>query len=290
MQHLSKLAIAFAATAFAGAAAAQVTFYEDPGFRGRSFTTDHPMRSFERVGFNDRASSVRVQGGRWEACEDPQFNGRCVILRPGRYASLAAMGLNDKFSSVRPAGRGDPGDGADRDRRSDQGDGDRADRNGRGDRGDGDRYAAVPVYDAHRRDGERLYQADVTAVRAVVGPPEQRCWVERQQIDSDRQSANIPAGIAGAVIGGILGHQVGGGTGKDLATAGGAVAGAVVGANIGRGGSTERDVQRCASVPGDGRPDYWDVSYVFRGQEHRVQMQTPPGRTVTVNRQGEPRV
>jgi uncharacterized protein YcfJ len=31
------------------------------------------------------------------------------------------------------------------------------------------------------------------------------------------------------------------------------------------------------------------VTYEFRGQQHRVQMARDPGRTVTVNRNGEPR-
>ena len=124
----------------------------------------------------------------------------------------------------------------------------------------------------------------------MVGTPEQRCWIEREQVSQDRSEANVPAAIAGALIGGILGHQVGGGRGKDLATAGGAVAGAVVGANIGRGDGTQvQDVQRCTSVPSQARPDYWDVSYNFRGQDYRMQMASPPGPTVTVNAQGEPR-
>jgi uncharacterized protein YcfJ len=42
-------------------------------------------------------------------------------------------------------------------------------------------------------------------------------------------------------------------------------------------------------VPSQAKPDYWDVTYTFRGQEHHVQMVTPPGRTITVNRLGEPR-
>ena len=97
--------------------------------------------------------------------------------------------------------------------------------------------------------------------------------------------------MVGALIGGVLGHQVGGGRGKDIATAGGAVAGAAVGYGVGGGyGAPQtQDVQRCSSVPASARPAYWDVSYNFRGQEHRVQMTTQPGPTITVNRQGEPR-
>ncbi|MES3012999.1 MAG: beta/gamma crystallin-related protein [Pseudomonadota bacterium] len=263
MNKTLKLAAAVGVIAFAGTATANITFYEDPGFRGKSFTTTRTLGSFDRSGFNDKVSAVDVRGERWEVCEDPRFNGRCVVLQPGRYPSMSAMGLNDKLSSARPIARNA--------------------------RFDDDRYAPTPVYDPRPRPSERLYQANVTSVRAVVGPSEQRCWVEREQVGSDRRSANIPAGIAGAVIGGILGHQVGGGTGKDLATAGGAIGGAVIGANIGRGGAQTQDVQRCSTVPGDGRPDYWDVSYEFRGVQHRVQMQNPPAATIKVNAQGEPR-
>ena len=97
------------------------------------------------------------------------------------------------------------------------------------------------------------------------------------------------------MIGGILGHQVGGGSGRDVATAVGVVAGAAVGSNVNRNGYgfgqqvQTRDVQRCASAPSHARPDYWDVSYNFRGQDYRMQTTAPPGCTVTVNAQGEPR-
>jgi hypothetical protein len=41
----------------------------------------------------------------------------------------------------------------------------------------------VPAYAyAERRPRPRLYSVPVTSVRAVVGPPEQRCWVERRQV------------------------------------------------------------------------------------------------------------
>ncbi|HSG22003.1 MAG TPA: beta/gamma crystallin-related protein [Azonexus sp.] len=249
-------------------AAAQIIFFEEEGFAGRSFNTDERVVNFARHGFNDRASSVVVLNDRWEVCENAGFTGRCVVLRPGRYASLATMGLNNRVSSVREVINNA--------------------------RIDNDRYAPqpAPVYDNRRRNNERLFEADVTSVRAVLGTPEQRCWVEQEQIAPQTSSANIPGGIAGALIGGILGHQVGGGRGKDLATAGGAVAGAVVGANIGRGSDTPgqtRDVQRCDNAPAAARPDYWDVTYNFRGQEHRIQMTTRPGSSVTVNERGEPR-
>ena len=167
----------------------------------------------------------------------------------------------------------------------------------RGARIDDDRYAPAPpvaVYDYRRRNNERLYEANVTSVHAVLGTPEQRCWVESEQIIEERRRVNVPGAIVGAAIGGILGHQVGGGRGQDIATAGGAVAGAAVGANVGRNGGNQqvytRDIQRCESLPSQARPDYWEVTYTFRGQMHRMQMSAPPGATVTVNELGEPRV
>ena len=248
---------------------AQVIFYEGEDFQGRSFTTGRKIGNLKRYGFNDRASSVVVMHDRWEVCENPQFNGRCAVLRPGRYPSLAAMGLNDRVSSVRTVS-------------SDA-------------YVDDNRYAPAPVadHDYRRRGNERLYQANVTSVHAVLGPPEQRCWVEQEQVPQEKSKANVPGAIAGAVIGGILGHQVGNGRGNDLATVGGAVAGAAVGANVGRSGgqpATTRDVKHCENVSSQARPDHWDVTYSFRGQEHRMQMTTPPGSSVTVNAQGEPRV
>jgi uncharacterized protein YcfJ len=264
MNAAMRSAFAAAGLAFAAQASAQITFYESENFRGKTFTTQKQADNFERYGFNDRASSVVVTLDRWEVCEDAHFGGRCVVLRPGQYASLASLGMNNKISSARMVGSNA--------------------------QVEDNRYAPAPVANHYqRRDNERLYEANVTSVRAVVGPPEQRCWVEREQVQ-DRGGPNVGGAVVGAVIGGVLGHQIGNGRGNDLATAGGAVAGAVVGSNVGRDNGTQtQDVQRCSSAPSHAQTEYWDVTYEFRGQEHRMQLANPPGRTVTVNEQGEPR-
>jgi uncharacterized protein YcfJ len=147
--------------------------------------------------------------------------------------------------------------------------------------------------DYRRRNNEHLYQADVLSVRAVMGQTEQRCWIEREAVAPQRPQANVPGALIGGVIGGILGHQVGGGTGRDLATVGGAVAGVVIGSRVGsdRYGNpvATQDVQRCTHEPVNSEPAYWDVTYRFRGVTHRAQMTSPPGRSITVNADGEPR-
>jgi uncharacterized protein YcfJ len=266
-------ALGVAAIAVATQAAAQVTFYEHENFGGRSFMAGYTISNFERSGFNDYASSVVVNQGRWEVCEDAHFEGRCMVLRPGTYPSLRAMGLNDSISSVREIGR-DAGIEA-------------------------HRYAPIagappPAYDYVRRPSEAVYEAKVTSVHAVVGPPEQRCWIEREKVAQGRSDATIPGAIIGGVLGGVLGHQIGGGRGRDVATVGGAVGGAVIGGAIGSQHGDDRyvtqDVQRCTSASTPGNVAYWDVTYAFRGLEHRVQLTQPPGPTIAVNAEGEPRV
>ena len=266
MNGILKSVIGASAVILATQAMAQITFYEGEGFRGGAFTTKYKVDNFQREGFNDRASSVIVDSGRWEVCEDWRFKGRCVVLREGSYESLSAMGMNNRISSVRPAGKHS-------------------------------RYEEAPDpmptagYDYRRRPDERVFQAEVTSVRAVMGPPEKRCWVEHQQVaEPARSNANVGGAIAGALIGGVIGHQVGGGRGQDLATAGGAVAGGLLGSRVGQGGggTTSRDVQHCKDVE-SGVPAYWDVTYDYRGVEHRLQMSAAPGKTIAVNRNGEPR-
>jgi Beta/Gamma crystallin/Glycine zipper 2TM domain len=239
----------------ATAAGAQVTFYDQEGFRGQTFTTNRQVSNLDRYGFNDAASSAVVTRGRWEVCTDEQFGGECRLLQPGSYDSLRGMGLGNRVSSVRPAG-------------------------GARQVVDAPPPLPAPTYAYRARPNERLFEAQVRSAHAIYGPQEQRCWVERQQVQAQPNNVNVPGAIIGGIIGGVLGHQIGGGRGQDVATGVGAV-----------GGSTSygQDVQKCAAVPGSATPAYWDVSYVFNGQPHRVQLASAPGPTITVNRKGEPR-
>lgn len=254
------LAGALAAAVAAPMAQAQIVFYSQEGFVGRTYSLGGTDANFAYSGFNDRASSAIVERGRWEVCEHANFGGRCVVLRRGQYPNLAAMGLNNQISSVRPVG-------------------------GRPDYAYAPPPPPAPAYGYYPRHGEQLFQADVIAARAVLGPPEQRCWVEREYVGRDRP--NVPGAIVGGIVGGVLGHQIGGGRGRDVATALGAVGGAAAGAHVGRGYGY--DVQRCQSVP-SAQPAYWDISYLFRGREYRAQLSFDPGPTITVNGRGEPRM
>ena len=261
MKIFTKHAIAIAAAAFATQAAAQVTLYDREGYEGRSVTT-----STYRADSVNASSLIVRDSNMWEACDGPGFQGYCTRLLPGQYPSISSMGHRNHIASIRMVDEAGP----------DTRPGPRADY--RDERREEHR-------DFHRRGGERLYDVPVASVRAVVGAAEQRCWVEREQVSSGRPS--VGGAIAGALIGGILGHQVGSGDGRDVTRIGGAVAGGAIGANVARDRSYQ-DVQRCTTVSNQA-PAYWDVTYYFRGQEHRIQMSSPPGATIQVNESGEPR-
>ena len=248
MNAFTRSALALAAAGFATQAAADITLYSREDYRGRNTTT-----SDRRVEASQPAASVEITDRRiWEVCDDTEFRGRCVRLRPGNYPTLASMAMRHRIQSFRAV--------------------------------DWDPTAGSDGRDYRRRSEERLFEADVVAVRAVMGADEQRCWVEREQVSRP----NVGGAVAGAVIGGILGHQIGHGGGRDAATVGGAVVGGAIGANVNSPGGYQ-DVQRCTTVPSTQAPAFWDVTYVFRGQEHRVQLTTPPGARITVNEYGEPR-
>lgn len=265
MDRKLKSVFGIAALVMSTQAMAKVTFYEGVGFRGRAFTTEKPVRDFQRNGFNDRASSVVVESGRWEVCEDVRFEGNCVLLRPGSYASLKQMGMNKRVSSMRPATR--------QSRRTME----------------SPEPMAAADYAYRQRPQERVFDAKVTSVRAVVGPPNERCWMEREQVTAPNNNMNVGGALIGAILGGVLGHQVGEGTGKQVATVGGAVAGGAIGSQVGRNNeSANREVRRCENLAST-TPEFWDVTYDFRGKQHRIQMSAPPGPTIAVNRDGEPR-
>ena len=80
MKAVLRNVLLVSALAVATQAAAQVTFYEGDGFRGRAFTVDNVVPNFAPLGFNDRARSAIVDRGRWQV---PPRSGD----RVGRHAT-----------------------------------------------------------------------------------------------------------------------------------------------------------------------------------------------------------
>jgi uncharacterized protein YcfJ len=267
MNKILKAAFAVSTIALASQAMSQIVLYEREGFRGRSVVVEREMRNVERRALGNTAASAVVERGRWEVCERPRFEGRCAVLRRGNYPDLQGTGLRWEIASIRPAREGR-----------------RYDFEPQASTGDDYRW--------RRRASERTQEVPIRDVRAIMGAGSQRCWVERQAVPVANQNSNVGGAVIGAIVGGILGHQVGGGSGRDLATGAGVVGGAIVGNNLGgrnQPGYATQDVQRCQQV--SGAPEYYEVTYNFRGQPHVVQMSAPPaGNTIIVNERGEPRM
>jgi len=76
----------------------QVELYEYDGFKGRAYAVNGAVDHLPND-FNDRASSMVVHNGQWEACEDIRYGGRCQVFGPGGYANLGGMG--NRISSIR---------------------------------------------------------------------------------------------------------------------------------------------------------------------------------------------
>lgn len=78
-----------------------ITVYQDANFRGYSETFRGEIYDLGRSGFNDRISSMQMNGT-WEACTDANFRGQCQVFS-GSVRNLDNWGMNDRISSLRPA-------------------------------------------------------------------------------------------------------------------------------------------------------------------------------------------
>jgi hypothetical protein len=79
----------------------RAVLYEGRNFSGRSYViTGNALRDLSGTGFNDRASSLRVEQGYWMFCSDADYHGECLTFGPGEYPSLP-LELNNRISSAR---------------------------------------------------------------------------------------------------------------------------------------------------------------------------------------------
>ena len=80
---------------------ARAVLYSRPDFGGRTFVIDSDVvRDLNNTGFNDRASSLRIEQGYWMFCSDANFGGQCLTFGPGEYPNLPPA-LADRISSGR---------------------------------------------------------------------------------------------------------------------------------------------------------------------------------------------
>ncbi len=84
-----------------GGGQVRAILYEGTNFTGRQLAIDrNRFANLADAGFNDRASSLRVERGYWMFCSDANFEGECRTFGPGDYPNLSP-GLNNRISSGR---------------------------------------------------------------------------------------------------------------------------------------------------------------------------------------------
>ena len=84
-------------------APASLILFADIDFKGRTVELAGDNANLTANGFNDKASSIRVIGGRWQLCVDANFRGHCTILDKDS-PNLSRFNLNDRVTSVRRVG------------------------------------------------------------------------------------------------------------------------------------------------------------------------------------------
>jgi len=82
--------------------AAQVTVFKDQNFQGPELALEQAANDLIRVNFQDQISSIVVHHGAWQVCTQPGFQGDCMVLQPGSYATLPAR-INHRIESMREA-------------------------------------------------------------------------------------------------------------------------------------------------------------------------------------------
>lgn len=82
-----------------GGRRAALELFADGGQRGASAGVNSDRDDLVDIGFNDRASSARVEHGYWQLCSDSNYRGSCRVFGPGSHDDLG--GLNGRVSSAR---------------------------------------------------------------------------------------------------------------------------------------------------------------------------------------------
>ena len=79
-----------------------VELFPGPEFHGRGLALDHDVDALDNRMLDRGVSSLVVHEGRWQACTQPGFRGRCAVFEPGEYANLGR--LDNRIGSMRRIG------------------------------------------------------------------------------------------------------------------------------------------------------------------------------------------
>ncbi|MEO1040310.1 MAG: beta/gamma crystallin-related protein [Pseudomonadota bacterium] len=101
-------ALAMSTNAEAQRGGGSITLYDRAEYQGRSTTINGEVPDLRNRGFNDMATSIRIDGGRWEVCLEPNFRGACQVIEES-LPNMSRWSFNNRITSIRPVrlrGRG----------------------------------------------------------------------------------------------------------------------------------------------------------------------------------------
>jgi hypothetical protein len=87
----------------ASRSAGDIVLYAANEYAGASQPLDESQTDLHADALQGKATSTVIASGTWELCQDTFYRGQCVTLGPGKYPSLAELGLTHGVGSVRRA-------------------------------------------------------------------------------------------------------------------------------------------------------------------------------------------
>lgn len=81
-----------------------ITLFDDIEYRGRSIVIDGDAPDLRWVNFNDLATSMRIEGGQWEVCLEPDFRGACQVIDDS-LPNMTQWAFNNRITSIRAVHR-----------------------------------------------------------------------------------------------------------------------------------------------------------------------------------------
>ena len=85
---------------------ARITVFDRAGYEGRSMVIDGDAPDLRWVRFNDTISSIRVEGGQWELCLEPEYRGACQVIDES-LPDMTEWAFNDRVTSIQAVHRPD---------------------------------------------------------------------------------------------------------------------------------------------------------------------------------------
>lgn len=101
---LAAFALSSVAEAQRGGDRPTLTLYDTVEYSGRSIVIDGDAPDLRWVNFNDLTTSMRVNGGQWEVCLEPNYRGTCQVI-DSSLPNMTQWAFNNRITSIRAVHR-----------------------------------------------------------------------------------------------------------------------------------------------------------------------------------------